>query len=138
MVGRVHAGDSRWRLGIGAAGGLRGASIGYVVAHVLALPTSLVIGWRLTGIGAAELPASRGGPWRPPPRSAWLSAWPRGTPPLGAGPTVVVGALALGMLYFAVVARLNPEFVRLAGRELGKLRPRGEKPASVAGVPPRG
>jgi len=42
------------------------------------------------------------------------------------------------MLYFAVAARLNPEFVRLAGRELGKLRLRGEKAVSVVGMPPRG
>ena len=125
-------------LWIGAAGGLRGASIGYVIAHALALPTSLLIGWRLTGIGAAEVVRIA---WRPAAAAAALglalglasryaAAWSR--------PTLVVGALALGMLYFAVVARLNPEFVRLAGRELGKLRPRGEKPASVAGVPPRG
>jgi PST family polysaccharide transporter len=125
-------------LGIGAAGGLRSASAAYVAAHVLALPTSLLIGWRLTGIGAAEL---IGIAWRPMAAAAALglalgaaaqyaAAWNR--------PSLVVGALALGMLYFAVVARLNPEFVRLAGQELGKLRPRGEKPASVAGVPPRG
>jgi hypothetical protein len=60
----------------------------------------------------------------------YAAAWSR--------PSLVIGALGLGMLYFVVVARLNPEFVRLAGQELGKLRPRGEKPASVAGVPPRG
>jgi O-antigen/teichoic acid export membrane protein len=125
-------------LWIGAAGGLRGASTAYVAAHALALPTSLLIGWRLTGIGATGL---IGIAWRPVAAAAALglalgaaaqyaAAWSR--------PSLVVGAMALGMLYFAVVARLNPEFVRLAGQELSKLRPRGEKPASVAGVPPRG
>ncbi|HVJ99799.1 MAG TPA: lipopolysaccharide biosynthesis protein [Gemmatimonadales bacterium] len=123
---------------IGAAGGLRGASIAYVVVHALALPTSLVIGWRLTGLGAAELARIA---WRPMVSAAALglalslaarytAAWSR--------PTVVIGALVLGMLYFAVAARLNPEFVRLAGRELGKLRFRGEKAVSVVGMPPRG
>jgi O-antigen/teichoic acid export membrane protein len=123
---------------IGAAGGLRGASIAYVVVHALALPTSLVIGWRLTGLGAAELARIA---WRPMVSAAALglalslaarytAAWSRST--------VVIGALVLGMLYFAVAARLNPEFVRLAGRELGKLRLRGEKAVSVVGMPPRG
>ena len=123
---------------IGAAGGLRGASIAYVVVHGLALPTSLVIGWRLTGLGAAELARIA---WRPMVSAAALglalslaarytAAWSR--PPWSSE------ALVIGMLYFAVAARLNPEFVRLAGRELGKLRLRGEKAVSVVGMPPRG
>ena len=122
---------------IGASSGLPGASLAYVVVHALALPISLVIGSRLTGLGGADLARIV---WRPTISAALLGlalslaarytvAWSR--------PTVVVGALVLGTLYFAVVARLNPEFVKLAGQEVSKLRLRGEKPV-VAGMPPGG
>lgn len=124
-------------LAAGTAGGLRGASMAYVAVHALALPASLMIGWRLTGIGAIDLARIA---WRPAVAAAALglgldfasrytATWSR--------PTVVIGALVFGILYYAVVARLNPEFVRLVGQELSKLRPGVEKAGSVAGMPPR-
>ena len=125
-------------LWIGTDYGLRGASVGYVVAHALAMPTSLLIAWRLTGTGLTDLV---GISWRPVVSAGalglvlgigarHLADWSR--------PALIGGALTLGVLYFVVLARLSPEFVRLAGQELAKLRPRAEKPATVAGVPPHG
>jgi O-antigen/teichoic acid export membrane protein len=125
-------------LWIGVPWGLLGTSIGYVVAHVAAIPVILWIGWRLTGLGPVGLVAIS---WRPLVAAAALgaglsfavrhtAAWNR--------PALAVGALALGALYLVVLARLNPEFTGLVMRELEKLRPSAQEPAAVAGPPPLG
>jgi O-antigen/teichoic acid export membrane protein len=125
-------------LWIGVPWGLLGTSVGYVLAHVAALPVILWIGWRLTGLGPVRLVAIS---WRPLVAAAALGAglnfavrhmgaWSR--------PALAVGALAAGAVYLVVLARLNPEFTGLVVRELEKLRPAAEEPATVAGAPPVG
>ena len=122
----------------GARWGLVGTSAGYVAAHIAALPVILWIGWRLTGLGPLRLFAIS---WRPLLAAAALAmvlglivrhtgAWSR--------PALVAGTLLGGATYLLVLARLNPEFTALVVREIEKLRPAAEEPASVAGPTPLG
>lgn len=124
-------------LWIGAARGLTGASIAYVIAHVVALPLILVIGWRLSGLGLLDLVKVS---WRPAAGAVVLATALAVLSHLLAGhspPVLVVGALAAGTMYLIALARLSPEFTGLAVRELRKLRLSGEEPAAVVAAAPR-
>jgi O-antigen/teichoic acid export membrane protein len=125
-------------LWVGTAWGLVGASVGYVAAHVAALPVILWVAWRLTGLGPIEL---AGILWLPAVSSAVLAgglalaarytgAWSR--------PALGVAALLAGVIYLAALARLNPEFAALVVKELQKLRGGTKQPAAVASAPPQG
>jgi O-antigen/teichoic acid export membrane protein len=122
----------------GTAWGLVGASVGYVAAHVAALPAILWVAWRLTGLGPVGLARIL---WLPAVTSAVLAgglalaarytgAWSR--------PALGVAALLGGVVYLTALARLNPEFAALVVKELQKLRGVTKQPAAVASAPPPG
>jgi O-antigen/teichoic acid export membrane protein len=119
-------------LGIGSRWGLPGTSIGYGVAHCLAVPVILVIGWRLTGLGPKELLDVA---WRPCLTTGALVAAllvlsrysSAGTPWV-----LALGTTLCALVYVFALSRVNWEFRGLVARELGKLRPRRERPATIA------
>lgn len=119
-------------LWIGTDWGLTGTSIAYVVAHCLALPVILMIGWRLTGLGIKDLVAVS---WRPALATSALiaallllarykSTWNSWT--------FALGAVLVGLLYVFGLAHFNYELRVLVGRELRKLRPARKQAEAIA------
>jgi O-antigen/teichoic acid export membrane protein len=125
-------------LWIGTQWGLAGATIAYSLAHLAALPAIFLIGWRLTGLGLAEIASVA---WRPMLATASLagvlvlflrytnqwSPW-----------ALLVSGLVIGSVYLVITGIVNPEFKGLVAGEILKLRIAGEDSASVARPVSRG
>jgi polysaccharide transporter, PST family len=119
-------------LWVGARWGLSGASVGFTMAHLAALPVIFLIGRRLTGLGMADLVSVS---WRPLlATGALATALILFSPFLGSwNPWVVVAAaLVVGPICLFGLAQVNPEFKGVAARELRKLRLAPEEPPAVA------
>jgi O-antigen/teichoic acid export membrane protein len=125
-------------LWVGTSWGLAGATIAYSLAHLAALPAIFLIGWRLTGLGLAEIASVA---WRPMLATASLAGvlvlFLRHT--IQWGPwAMLAGGLVIGSVYLVITGIVNPEFKGLVAREILKLRIAGEDSASVARPVSRG